>query len=205
MAYSFNGTDQSLSTASTPVTGTPLTMFVHLNSATASGLGRSLVITRATTNDRFNLQYNSTSAGFEANQPPVGNGTAILLSAISANTWLTLTGVSENNTSRFVFANATKSGINTTDRTPTTGGMIIRIGAQATSFVNGLLAEAAIWDVVLTDDEVRSLARGFKPPRVRPQNLQFYAPIVRNLQDLRGGLTITNNNSAPVANHPRVY
>lgn len=28
---------------------------------------------------------------------------------------------------------------------------------------------------------------------------------VRNLQDVRGGLTITNNNAATVADHPRVY
>jgi hypothetical protein len=41
--------------------------------------------------------------------------------------------------------------------------------------------------------------------KVRPQSLVFYAPLVRNLQDVRGGLTITNNNTAAVANHTRVY
>jgi hypothetical protein len=40
---------------------------------------------------------------------------------------------------------------------------------------------------------------------VRPQSLRFYAPLIRDLQDVRGGLTITNTNSATVANHPRVY
>jgi hypothetical protein len=40
---------------------------------------------------------------------------------------------------------------------------------------------------------------------VRPQSLVFYAPLVRDLQDVRGGLTITNNNGATVAAHPRVY
>jgi hypothetical protein len=41
--------------------------------------------------------------------------------------------------------------------------------------------------------------------KVRPQNLVFYAPLVRDLIDAKGGLTITNNNGATVANHPRVY
>jgi hypothetical protein len=41
--------------------------------------------------------------------------------------------------------------------------------------------------------------------KVRPQSLVFYAPLVRDLIDYKGGLTITNNNTATVANHPRVY
>jgi hypothetical protein len=40
---------------------------------------------------------------------------------------------------------------------------------------------------------------------VRSRDLSFYAPMVRNLQDLRGGLAITNNNTATVADHPRIY
>jgi len=41
--------------------------------------------------------------------------------------------------------------------------------------------------------------------KVRPESLVFYAPLVRDLQDVCEGLTITNNNGATVANHPRVY
>ena len=41
--------------------------------------------------------------------------------------------------------------------------------------------------------------------KIRPQNLVFYAPLVRDLIDQKGGLTITNNNAATVANHPRIY
>ena len=40
---------------------------------------------------------------------------------------------------------------------------------------------------------------------VRPHALRFYAPLIRDLIDIRGGLAITNNNSATVATHPRVY
>jgi len=71
-------------------------------------------------------------------------------------------------------------------------------------FLNGSIAEAAIWNAALTDAEIASLAAGFTPDQIRPQSLQFYAPLVRDLVDVRGGRTITNVNSATVATHPRI-
>ena len=98
--------------------------------------------------------------------------------------------------------------IDTTDLTPT-GINELLIGARRFSgavglYFDGSIAEAAIWNAALTDDEILSLAKGFTPDQIRPQNLVFYAPLIRELQDLRGGLTITNNNGATVSNHPRV-
>lgn len=72
-------------------------------------------------------------------------------------------------------------------------------------YFDGLIAEAAVYNAALTAAEVASLAKGMTCDKVRPQSLVFYAPLVRNLQDVKGGLTITNNNTATVANHPRVY
>ena len=66
-------------------------------------------------------------------------------------------------------------------------------------------AEVGIWNVALTAAEIASLAKGMTCDKVRPQSLVFYAPLVRDLIDVKGGLTITNNNTATVANHPRVY
>ena len=70
---------------------------------------------------------------------------------------------------------------------------------------DGQIAEAAVYNAALTASEVASLAKGMTCDKIRPQNLAFYAPLVRDLQDQKGGLTITNNNGATVANHPRVY
>jgi hypothetical protein len=75
----------------------------------------------------------------------------------------------------------------------------------ASLFFDGLIAEVGIWDAALTQPEIASLADGMTCNKVRPQSLVFYAPLVRDLQDVKGGLTITNNNTATVANHPRVY
>jgi hypothetical protein len=89
------------------------------------------------------------------------------------------------------------------------GAAALLIGRQGDITTNptwdGDIAEPAIWNAALTAAEIASLAKGMTPDKIRPQNLVFYAPLVRNLQDVRGGLTITNNNGATVANHPRVY
>lgn len=71
---------------------------------------------------------------------------------------------------------------------------------------SGTLAELAFWKGYgLTAAEVTALSKGIAAPRVRARDLSFYAPLIRNLQDVRGGLTITNNNGATVANHPRLF
>lgn len=83
-----------------------------------------------------------------------------------------------------------------------------RIGQaiHANSDYSGTLAELAFWkDYGLTAAEVTALSKGIAAPRVRTRDLSFYAPLIRNLQDVRGGLTITNNNGATVANHPRLF
>ena len=90
-----------------------------------------------------------------------------------------------------------------------TGLNTIGIGARYVNgyggYSNALIAEVGIWNVALTADEVASLAKGMTCDKIRPQSLVFYAPLVRDLQDTKGGLTITNNNTATIATHPRVY
>ena len=70
---------------------------------------------------------------------------------------------------------------------------------------NGDIAEVGVWNVALTADEIASLAKGMTCDQIRPQSLVFYAPLVRELRDLKNGFTITNNNGATVSDHPRVY
>jgi hypothetical protein len=63
-------------------------------------------------------------------------------------------------------------------------------------FLNGRLAEAAIWNTDLTDDEFAALADGYRPTLIRPNKLVFYAPLIREALEYRGGLSLTV--SAPV-------
>jgi hypothetical protein len=68
----------------------------------------------------------------------------------------------------------------------------------------GDFAEIGIWHAILTDEEILSLSKGMTCNKVRPQSLVTYIPLVRNIQDLARGMTLTDTNST-VANHPRVY
>ena len=70
--------------------------------------------------------------------------------------------------------------------------------------LDGRLAELAVWNVALTADEIASLAKGFRPHRIRPQSLVFCIPLVRTNQEIRNATSGTTTGTA-VADHPRVY
>lgn len=81
----------------------------------------------------------------------------------------------------------------------------LTIGYLPINYFPGIISEVGIWNSALTAAEIASLAKGMTCDKIRPQSLVFYAPLVRDLIDQKGGLTITNNNGATVAAHPRVY
>jgi hypothetical protein len=68
----------------------------------------------------------------------------------------------------------------------------------------GDFAELGMWQATLTAEEVASLAKGMTCDKIRPQSLVYYTPLIRDIQDLARGMTLTNTNST-VATHPRVY
>jgi hypothetical protein len=79
-------------------------------------------------------------------------------------------------------------------------------GSVSNPFTGGQTAELAIWDVVLNADELAALAKGFRASRIRPDNLVFYAPVVRGKQDICGGRTLVLGvGSETVTDHPRVF
>jgi hypothetical protein len=79
-----------------------------------------------------------------------------------------------------------------------------RIGKISTYWSSGDFAELGMWQASLTAEEVASLAKGMTCDKVRPQSLVYYTPLIRDIQDLARGMTLTDTNST-VANHPRIY
>lgn len=63
------------------------------------------------------------------------------------------------------------------------------------------VAEAAIWNVVLTGDEIRALAKRVSPGSIRPSALLFYPDLIRAERD-RLGQAATVNGSPVVFDHP---
>jgi hypothetical protein len=214
MAYEFNGSNQWMTTASSPISAAPLTMACWFKSDSASAL-QSLV--HLVNVGGQNSYYGLFARGDIANDPIqffVFSGGATFqgtdtTAGYSANTWHHACGVAASDTSRTAYLDGGNSATGTANISTTPSQ--IRIGRFVDSFgaasfyMDGLIAEVGIWNAALTAAEVASLADGMTCDKVRGQSLVFYAPLIRSLQDLRGGLSITNNNTATVANHPRVY
>jgi hypothetical protein len=82
----------------------------------------------------------------------------------------------------------------------------IRIGriTYDNSWSTGDFAEFGMWQATLTAAEVASLGKGMPCSEVRPQSLVFHVPLVREIQELRRAMALTNTAST-VATHPRIY
>ena len=128
---------------------------------------------------------------------------------ISTGVWYHVAGVFVSSSSRFVYVNGVQEGNNTTVVSPTLTlpgvGDITR--PTPTFVMNGDVAEAAIWNVQLTNSELIALAGGWSPPSVRPVSLSYYWPLNgndspeldrwKNKLDLNLQNTPTKSNSHP--------
>lgn len=125
---------------------------------------------------------------------------------LSKDTWTSII-ISRSSSVVKLYVNGTErlSVTNSTSISPTTNTRIGCSEHTGGEFWFGSIAELALWKGAgLTDAEITSLSRGFTANQIRPQSLSFYAPLMRDFQDLRNGLVITNNNGATVATHPRI-
>ena len=82
--------------------------------------------------------------------------------------------------------------------------------SSPSGYTTGKIAEAAVWNVALTADEVKALAKGFSPLFVRPANLKAYWPLIRlgstiDAPDLVGGYHLTAYNGPITAPHCRIF
>ena len=205
MAYNFLSTSrQRLTTATTPVTATPLTIacwYKHGDNAV-----QDTVSLASSTVNHYTISSigNGSAVEFITND---GSGIVAARSTTNAilDNWNHACGVAENATSRTIYLNGGSTATNTTSRTPSVSRIVTGARFTTTFAFTGQIAEVGIWNAALTFAEIASLANGMTCDKVRPQSLVFYTPLVRDLIDQKGGLTITNNNGATVADHTRVY
>jgi len=213
MAYLFNGTNQYLSvTTGDLFANLPITMACWFKtSSVTTNEGLLNICDNATGGQGIRLLAAGAVAGDPIRILSVGTvATSVDTTAgYSANTWTHACGVFASNTSRTVYINGGNSNSNAVNSSATGENRLFvgvtRAASAFTNYLDGDIAEVGIWNAALTSSEVLSLARGFSPSLIRPQSLTIYAPMVRNLLDFKSGLTITNNNTATVSNHTRVY
>jgi len=215
MAYNFNGTNQFLSMATTPVSNTPLTFACWFNTTNTTDAQVLMCVNAASSPNRIVMRAVGDLAGDPIRISAVGTtgsgASADTTSGYSSGVWTHACGVVTSSTSRTAYINGGSSATNTTN-VAVSGIIQASIGVQRYNlfpsgqlFFNGSIAEVGIWNAALTAAEIASLAQGMTCDKIRPQSLVFYAPLVRELIDQKAALAITNNNGATVANHPRIY
>jgi hypothetical protein len=209
MAFNFTAaSSQYLSMTSSPVSGPPLTMACWFNASQTTT--SDYLVSVSNISGYFALAIFGANAGDPVgafDYASAGPYFAYTTAGYTSNTWNHAAGVWSGLNSRTAYINGGNSGTNSSTQGATTLSRS-QIGANAvaaTNRMNGLIAEVGIWNAALTAAEIASLAKGMTCDKVRPQSLVFYAPLVRDLTDQKGGLAIANNNGATVANHPRVY
>ena len=88
------------------------------------------------------------------------------------------------------------------------GGLVRSTSYDYQQF-DGYIAEFAIWDTNLSDEEIGVLAAGYSPLFVRPQNLVGYWPLIRKGSavdniDIVGRYNMTDYNGPSDASHCRI-
>jgi hypothetical protein len=215
MARNFaNASTETITVDSTPVTAAPFTMacWARCTQITARDVAFNIVDKDATTQE-FTLMFSGDVSGDPITFRARNAGTTVLTvtsAGYSADTWHHLCAVETAVDSHAVFLDGANKGTSTTSVTPSGVDRVAfgrYAGSTPSNFLNGDIAEAAIWSVALGDAEVASLARGFSPLLIRPQSLELYAPLMGNNapeMDIVGGLSLTVANTTK-ADHPRVF
>lgn len=216
MAYNFSGANNDrIEVSTSPAATLPITLSCWARRVSSTVAGYT-VWSMSNFNGAarcFALEFRpSTTNSPVAGRFAISNGvTRVTTGTTAADTWYHLAFVLTSSTDATIYLDGTTSA-NTAGPVDTGwGANNITIGIQRqsggyTQTHNGDVAECAIWTAALTAAEIESLAKGFSPAKVRPQSLDTYVPLIRNINDISGARAFTNFNSqATVSIHPRVY
>jgi hypothetical protein len=164
-------------------TAAPLTFAVWAFCTDAANSQDVVSIGNSAGTDFFALNFGGSAGADPVRALTRQGGTTAIASTstnYSANTWHHGCAVFAAANDRRAFIDGGSKVTETTSATPASLN-ITRIGqrgsnAASTNF-SGRIAEAAIWNVALSDTEVAALARGIAPPTIQPAALIGYWPI----------------------------
>ena len=222
MAYDFNGTTQVLETTITvPLGGVPnlMAMSCWVNLDGVTGTDYVLAIAISTAIDRYSLGFrrivfpvagwfasfsarSTSAAGIAEMGIPGGNPLA--------SGWRFICGNNKGAADHNVYMDdSTNTAQDTTSVSPNLSANDFSIGARVSNgvtsnWVNGQIAEVAIWSDSLQDFSIDQLAAGVSPLFIQETGggqLVYYAPLIATPNDLVGGIAMTETNSPTVVDH----
>lgn len=184
----------------------PISIACWFNPANITGSYNAITLGVAGASDQGRLQLNlmgSIAGDYVAAVTRNSTGgttlTANTTTGYSANTWQHACAVFASAASRAAYLNGGSKGTETTFQGIGTltlgmfGGAVTTTAVRSNNYV-GALAEIAMWNVALTDDEVATLASGASPSTVQPGSLRGYWPLF----DSDGDVDYWNQNNATV-------
>jgi hypothetical protein len=128
--------------------------------------------------------------------------------------WHHVAGVFASTTSRVAYIDGGNSQSNSTSTASSSWDTLLLGGRYSSSaiavYFSGDIAEAAVWNVALTADEIAQLAAGYSPLFVRPQSLVHYIPLFGRAgasggeEDWAAGGVLTDAADPGLADHPRI-
>ena len=199
---------QYLERVSTVVSGAPFTMhtgFYSVNTSVESNL--MAVFDKDDTSQRFQLSILHPAFSNKVHVfTQVGGASDFALSSTgyTINTWHTAQAVFAASNDRRAYLDGGNKGTSSVDLTPAgIDKVMLAFGTAGGAYLDGNLAESAIWDVALSDDEVADLGKWVSPLFIRPGNLVAYWPLIGSENiDWVGGHHLTPINSPTVGDHP---
>lgn len=216
MAREGNGSNRYLEINVAPVTAAPFTMGCWFRVANVTSHYELMWLgNKNDTDEEWRLQARGNETGDPVQFRLEDSGSfpfAETTAGFTVDTWHHACAVEAGVTDHRVFLDGANKGTETATTVSPDGVNRISIGREGDStpgkYINGRIAEAFLYDVALTDQEVSVLASGVCPIRVRPANLKGYWPLWGTHDpeiDLSGqGNSLTVFNSMPRADHAPV-
>lgn len=209
MASLFNGTNDALRATTAPVTAAPLTIACCFKQTTSAA---QLLVSVGVNGgaDRFQI-FTAGPQSISVAATVIG-GAAIAQATIAgvptAGQWHHAAGVFSSTTSRTAYWNGVAGSPFAGSVTPSGVNSVV-IGARYNTtlgaYFGGAIAEVCIWNEALTAEEVAAHATGVSADQIRPGSLVYYADLIRDVRDLRGGLAISElGTGTTVVEHPRI-
>lgn len=211
MAREFiNGSSEFLRRNSAILTNEPMTMACWFNPDTTNTHYVLMCIGSSSSGKDWDLRVEGTTSKVRAAKL---NGSSIWAQATatySSGSWQHAAGTFGANNARAAFYNGANKGTNSTNVSdPTVARTSIGARYRNTTdrHMDGEIAEACIYNVVLTDDEIALLAQGISPLHVRPQSLVAYWPLIGRHSpeiDIVGGFDMTLNGTPTADPHVNI-
>ena len=212
MARTFDGVNQYLMTTSPPITVHPMTLTAWFNTTDITSYANNIAalckLTDITTGAIHFLRTRGDVAGDPVSSQHDGSCTAYSSTGITSGQWHHVLGAWYGNTNTYVYLDGGSLGTGYHGN-PQAAADRFTIGAiswnnTVSNFFTGSIAEVAIYNTNIGAEAAATLGQGYSPLLVRPQDLVFYAPLVRHDNDIVGGITMTAYNSPTYSAHPPV-